>query len=105
MSLPSSGAARQPDLETSPFVRRAVDLDAPGVSFDDLLNDGQAKARAMFLRGEERVEDVGANGFVHAVAAVANGQAYPVAGSVHDRIDADLELSAPGHSVARIQAQ
>jgi len=78
------------DLDSSPILCRrweidlkgcavsgfAVDEDVSGALLDDAVNGSQAQAGslALFLGGEERLEDARHGGFVHAGAGIADGK-------------------------------
>ena len=74
---------RQVDLEHGAVAGLAVDPDMPAALFHDSVNGRQAEAAALalFLRGEERLEDARSRRLIHAFAGVRHGDHDVVAGN------------------------
>src|SRR2546425_258429 len=109
---------RQVDFDRGPPPRLRIQPDVAAALLHDAVHrrEPEPRALALFLRGEERLEDPRLRGGVHADARVRDGEHYVGAGShgpVLERVALvelgvcrfDRELAAPRHRVAGVHDQ
>src|SRR5258708_24511762 len=71
---------REIDFEAGAAAGSGVDVDEAAALLDDAVDGGETETSALagFLGGEERLEDAGLSGGVHAVGSVGDGDDHEV---------------------------